>query len=37
MTMATYCKTPDQANSEIDEWLKTSVGVSFLGKWGAQC
>ena len=37
MTMATYCKSQDQADAEIDEWLKTSVGVAFLGPFLAQC
>ena len=32
-----YCKNQDQADAEIDEWLKTSVGVAFLGPWLAQC
>lgn len=32
-----YCKNQSQADAEIDEWLKTSVGVAFLGPWLAQC
>lgn len=32
-----YCKNQAQADAEIDEWLKTSVGVAFLGPWLAQC
>ena len=32
-----YCKNQDQADAEIDEWIKTSVGVAFLGPWLAQC
>lgn len=31
------CKNQAQADAEIDEWLKTSVGVAFLGPWLAQC
>ena len=32
-----YCKNQAQADAEIDEWIKTSVGVQFLGPWLAQC
>ena len=32
-----YCKNQAQADAEIDEWLKTSVGVAFLGPYLAQC
>ena len=35
--MATYCKTQAQANAEMDEWIKTSVGKQFLGPYLAQC
>lgn len=31
------CKTPAQADAELDEWIKTSIGVAFLGPWLAQC
>lgn len=31
------CKNQAQADAEIDEWLKTSVGVAFLGPYLAQC
>lgn len=24
------CKTPAQADAELDEWIKTSIGVAFL-------
>lgn len=32
-----YCKNQAQANAEMDEWIRTSIGKQFLGPYLAQC
>lgn len=35
--MATYCRSKEQADAEILEWIATSEGKPFPNNWGNQC